>query len=190
MASAPPFPIGIPAPMAESIQITLPDGSQKPAPDGIASATSSSESIGAGLAKAARARQAERQARWTRRARSTRTRSWRSSPPRPPRRWRSSATTPRTSWPSAVQRLFPGTQVTIGPAIEDGFYYDFFRDKPFTPEDLEKIEAEANEDHRRRTSRSSARRSRPTRRSRCSRARARSSRSRSSRTSSPRARRR
>ena len=44
----------------------------------------------------------------------------------------------------AVQRLFPGTQVTIGPAIEDGFYYDFCRDKPFTPEDLEKIEAEAN----------------------------------------------
>ncbi len=45
---------------------------------------------------------------------------------------------------SAVQRLFPGTQVTIGPTIEEGFYYDFFRDKPFTPEDLEKIEAEAN----------------------------------------------
>src|SRR5262245_39453073 len=45
---------------------------------------------------------------------------------------------------SAVQRLFPGTQVTIGPTIEDGFYYDFYRDKPFTPEDLERIEAEAN----------------------------------------------
>ncbi len=44
----------------------------------------------------------------------------------------------------AVQRLFPGTQVTIGPTIEDGFFYDFFREKPFTPEDLEKIEAEAN----------------------------------------------
>jgi threonyl-tRNA synthetase len=42
---------------------------------------------------------------------------------------------------SVVQRLYPGTQVTIGPAIEDGFYYDFARDKPFTPEDLEKIEA-------------------------------------------------
>src|SRR5947208_1868783 len=35
----------------------------------------------------------------------------------------------------AVQRLFPGTQVTIGPTIEDGFYYDLFRDKPFTPEE-------------------------------------------------------
>jgi threonyl-tRNA synthetase len=42
----------------------------------------------------------------------------------------------------AVQRLYPGTQVTIGPAIEDGFYYDFARDQPFTPDDLAKIEAE------------------------------------------------
>jgi threonyl-tRNA synthetase len=40
----------------------------------------------------------------------------------------------------AVQRLYPGTQVTIGPAIESGFYYDFARDEPFTPDDLEKIE--------------------------------------------------
>lgn len=41
----------------------------------------------------------------------------------------------------AVQALFPGTQVTIGPSIEDGFYYDFARAEPFTPEDFEKIEA-------------------------------------------------
>jgi len=40
----------------------------------------------------------------------------------------------------AVQELFPGTQVTIGPAIEDGFYYDFAREKPFSPDDLQKIE--------------------------------------------------
>ncbi len=40
----------------------------------------------------------------------------------------------------AVQELFPGTQVTIGPVIEDGFYYDFARDEPFTPEDLAAIE--------------------------------------------------
>jgi len=45
----------------------------------------------------------------------------------------------------AVQRLFPGTQVTLGPSIEDGFYYDFFRDRPFSPEELEQIEAKANE---------------------------------------------
>ena len=42
----------------------------------------------------------------------------------------------------AVQALYPGTQVTIGPAIEDGFYYDFARDEAFTPEDLPKIEVE------------------------------------------------
>lgn len=42
----------------------------------------------------------------------------------------------------AVQRLYPGTQVTIGPAIENGFYYDFARETPFTPEDFAAIEAE------------------------------------------------
>ncbi|MGB1173811.1 MAG: threonine--tRNA ligase [Marinobacterium sp.] len=40
----------------------------------------------------------------------------------------------------AVQDLFPGAQVTIGPTIDDGFYYDFAYERPFTPEDLEKIE--------------------------------------------------
>ena len=45
----------------------------------------------------------------------------------------------------AVQELYPGTQVTIGPAIEDGFYYDFAREEPFTPEDLEKIEQRMQE---------------------------------------------
>jgi threonyl-tRNA synthetase len=42
----------------------------------------------------------------------------------------------------AVQKLWPGTQVTIGPVIENGFYYDFFRNEPFTPEDFAAIEAE------------------------------------------------
>ncbi len=41
----------------------------------------------------------------------------------------------------AVQELFPGTQVTIGPVIENGFYYDFSRKEPFTDEDLKKIES-------------------------------------------------
>src|SRR4030088_3655337 len=39
----------------------------------------------------------------------------------------------------AVQSLWPGTQVTIGPVIENGFYYDFFRNQPFTPEDFAPI---------------------------------------------------
>src|SRR6478736_364390 len=45
----------------------------------------------------------------------------------------------------AVQDLFPGTQVTIGPVIENGFYYDFFRNEPFTPEDFTAIEKRMRE---------------------------------------------
>ena len=41
----------------------------------------------------------------------------------------------------AVKRLFPDVKLAIGPAIEDGFYYDFAKPDPFTPEDLAKIEA-------------------------------------------------
>ncbi len=42
----------------------------------------------------------------------------------------------------AVQRLFPGAQVTIGPVVDNGFYYDFAYERPFTPDDLPRIEAE------------------------------------------------
>ena len=45
----------------------------------------------------------------------------------------------------AVQELFPGTQVTIGPVIENGFFYDFARKKPFTEDDLNKIEKKMKE---------------------------------------------
>jgi threonyl-tRNA synthetase len=45
----------------------------------------------------------------------------------------------------AVQSLFPGTQVTIGPTIEDGFYYDFKRDRAFTPEEIAQIETRMEE---------------------------------------------
>ena len=45
----------------------------------------------------------------------------------------------------AVQELFPGTQVTIGPVIQDGFYYDFARKEPFTNDDLKKIEDKMKE---------------------------------------------
>ena len=45
----------------------------------------------------------------------------------------------------AVQELFPGTQVTIGPVIDNGFYYDFARKEPFTSEDLKKIEKKMSE---------------------------------------------
>ncbi|AQU87239.1 threonine--tRNA ligase [Komagataeibacter nataicola] len=45
----------------------------------------------------------------------------------------------------AVQSLFPGTQVTIGPSIENGFYYDFYRNEPFSPEDFAAIEKRMGE---------------------------------------------
>ena len=45
----------------------------------------------------------------------------------------------------AVQELYPGTKLAIGPAIKDGFYYDFYREEPFTPKDLEKIEVKMKE---------------------------------------------
>src|SRR3974377_1301388 len=45
----------------------------------------------------------------------------------------------------AVQTLWPGTQVTIGPVIENGFYYDFARNQPFTPEDFPAIEKKMRE---------------------------------------------
>src|SRR5580692_10951956 len=45
----------------------------------------------------------------------------------------------------AVKELFPAAQVTIGPVIEDGFYYDFAFERPFTPEDLAAIEAKMTE---------------------------------------------
>ena len=45
----------------------------------------------------------------------------------------------------AVQTLWPGTQVTIGPVIENGFYYDFFRNQPFTPDDFAAIESKMRE---------------------------------------------
>src|SRR5574338_750916 len=45
----------------------------------------------------------------------------------------------------AVQELYPGTQITFGPATEDGFYYDFARKEPFTPDDFAAIEAKMRE---------------------------------------------
>ncbi|MDG2270113.1 MAG: TGS domain-containing protein, partial [Alphaproteobacteria bacterium] len=45
----------------------------------------------------------------------------------------------------AVQEIFPGTQITFGPATEDGFYYDFHREEPFSTEDFETIEKKMEE---------------------------------------------
>ncbi|QSQ26386.1 threonine--tRNA ligase [Pyxidicoccus parkwayensis] len=129
--------------MSEMITVTLPDGSQKQTARGTTIADFVRESIGAGLAKAALfarvngqdmdlARKLDEDAKLQ------------IFTPKSPESLELIRHDAAHVVASAVQRLFPGTQVTIGPATEEGFYYDFFREKPFTPEDLEKIEAEAN----------------------------------------------
>src|SRR5467141_4477586 len=133
--------------MSETLQITLPDGSSKQVAAGTAVADFVKTQIGAGLAKAALYARLDDEDLDLSRPRN-----------------RSGKLTVVTSKQregldlirhdaahvvaSVVQRLFPGTQVTIGPHTEDGFYYDFFRKEPFTPEDLEMIEKAANEEIR------------------------------------------
>src|SRR2546430_3315068 len=134
--------------MSETLQITLPDGASKRVAAGTTGAYVGKTQIGAGPAKAALYAKLEGEELDLSRPLS-----------------RSGKLTVVTSRQregldlirhdaahvvaSVVQRLFPGTQVTIGPSTEDGFYYDFFRKEPFTPEDLEKIEKTANEEIKR-----------------------------------------
>ncbi len=128
---------------SSNITVTLPDGTQKQAPKGIRIADFVKESIGAGLAKAAvfaKVNDQEMDLARTLDA-DAKLQIFTSKSPEALEVIRHDAAHVVAD---AVQRLFPGTQVTIGPTIEDGFYYDFHREKPFTPEDLEKIEVEAN----------------------------------------------
>ena len=128
--------------MADSIQITLPDGSTKAAPAGIRVGDFVKESIGAGLAKAAViARFNGNEVDLTRPL--TEDGKLEILTSKTPEALDTIRHDAAHVVASAVQKLFPGTQVTIGPTIEGGFYYDFFRDRPFTPEELEQIEAEA-----------------------------------------------
>ncbi|WP_257450515.1 threonine--tRNA ligase [Archangium lipolyticum] len=131
--------------MADQITVTLPDGSQKQAPRGTTIADFVRESIGAGLAKAALFARVNGQDMDLARPldEDVKLQIFTSKSPEGLELIRHDAAHVVAS---AVQRLFPGTQVTIGPATEEGFYYDFFREKPFTPEDLEKIEEEANKE--------------------------------------------
>ncbi len=130
---------------APDVVITLPDGAQKSVPAGTTVAEFVRTHIGAGLAKAALfarvdgvdvdlARPLDRSAQLA---------IFTAKNPESLELIRHDAAHVVAS---VVQRLFPGTQVTIGPSTDDGFYYDFARDKPFTPEDLELIERAANEE--------------------------------------------
>ncbi|MFL5270522.1 MAG: threonine--tRNA ligase, partial [Anaeromyxobacteraceae bacterium] len=125
--------------MSELVKVTLPDGSAKEAPRGTRIADFVREQIGPGLAKAAYfakldgepvdlARGLERDAKLE------------IVTTKNPEALEVARHDAAHVMASVVQRLYPDTQVTIGPAIDGGFYYDFAREKPFTPEDLATIE--------------------------------------------------
>jgi threonyl-tRNA synthetase len=131
--------------MSDLVKITLPDGSSKEAARGTRIADFVREQIGQGLAKAAvvaridgqlvdLARPLDQDARLE------------VVTTKNPEALEVARHDAAHVLASVVQRLYPGTQVTIGPAIDDGFYYDFARETPFTPDDLEKIEKAANEE--------------------------------------------
>jgi threonyl-tRNA synthetase len=129
--------------MANGVTITLPDGSQKQF-DGPVSGADIAASIGPGLAKAALAVTVDG-AEW--------------DLTRPIESDAAVAIVTRDAdealellrhdcahvMAEAAKELYPEVQVTIGPAIEDGFYYDFARETPFTPEDMEAIEKRMGE---------------------------------------------
>jgi len=130
--------------MSDFVKVTLPDGSQKEAPRGQTVHEFVKLSIGAGLAKAAYlakldgvpvdlSRPLDRDVKLE----VVTTKS--------PEALEVARHDAAHVMASVVQKLYPGTQVTIGPSIEDGFYYDFARPTPFGPEDLEKIEKATNE---------------------------------------------
>src|SRR5688572_33108720 len=130
--------------MAEQqVTVTLPDGSKRQAPRGIQVSDFVRQSIGAGLAKAAVVARLDGEQVDLSRAidRDAKLEVVTTKAAEALEVIRHDAAHVVAS---AVQRLFPGTQVTIGPTIEDGFYYDFYREKPFTPDELAKIEEEAN----------------------------------------------
>jgi threonyl-tRNA synthetase len=131
--------------MADQIRVTLPDGSQKQVERGTTIADFVRGSIGPGLAKAALFARVNGEDRDLARplTEDATLRIFTSKDAEALELIRHDAAHVMAS---VVQRLFPGTQVTIGPATEEGFYYDFFREKPFTPEDLERIEAECNKE--------------------------------------------
>ena len=122
------------------INITLPDGSQRPFENSV-TVGEVAASIGPGLAKAALAGKVDGRLVDTsfRIARDAKLEIITEKSPEALDILRHSTA---HLLAQATQRLFPDTQVTIGPVVENGFYYDFARKTPFTPEDLDKIEAE------------------------------------------------
>ncbi|HEX7340138.1 MAG TPA: threonine--tRNA ligase [Rhodanobacteraceae bacterium] len=122
------------------ITITLPDGSNKPF-DNPVSVADVAASIGAGLAKATLAGKVDGQLVDASRV-IDHDASLEIVTDKSPEALEILRHSTAHLMGQAVQRLFPGAQVTIGPVIDNGFYYDFAYERPFTPEDLPAIEAE------------------------------------------------
>ncbi|CAA9223316.1 MAG: Threonyl-tRNA synthetase [uncultured Craurococcus sp.] len=123
--------------------ITLPDGSVR-AFDGPVTGTTVAAAIGPGLAKAALAMQVDGVTRDLAMS-IERDAAVRFITRRDPEALEMIRHDAAHVLAEAVQALYPGTQVTIGPSIENGFYYDFARNEPFTPEDFGAIEAKMRE---------------------------------------------
>ncbi|PYD69634.1 threonine--tRNA ligase [Komagataeibacter swingsii] len=123
--------------------ITLPDGSVRRF-DGAVTGTAVAQSIGAGLARAALAMEVDGRLMDIGRAidHDAKVRFVTRKDPEALEMIRHDAAHVLAE---AVQSLFPGTQVTIGPSIENGFYYDFYRNEPFKPEDFAAIEKRMGE---------------------------------------------
>jgi len=125
------------------VAITLPDGSQRPYPASVSGAQLAAD-IGPGLAKAALVIKVEDQLRDLAHGidRDARVAIVTRKDPEALELLRHDCAHVLAE---AAKELYPDIQVTIGPAIEDGFYYDFSRKTPFTPEDLEKLEKRMHE---------------------------------------------
>ena len=128
---------------ASSVAITLPDGAVRSFP-GPVTGSDIAAAIGPGLAKAAVAVKVDGVVKdlSTRIARDARVAILTRDAPEAIEIIRHDAAHVMAE---AVKELYPDTQVTFGPATETGFYYDFVRDQPFTPEDLERIEQRMHE---------------------------------------------
>ena len=125
--------------MTTTLRITLPDGSQREVPRG-ATARRIAEEIGPGLARAALAARVDG-AIWDLDRPLESDASVAILTDRNPEALEVLRHSSAHILATAVRELFPGAGIGFGPAIEDGFYYDFQVDRPFTPEDLERIEA-------------------------------------------------
>ena len=123
--------------------ITLPDGSIRHF-DGAVTGTTIAAAIGPGLAKAALAMEVDGKLRDLS-ASITQDAKLRFITRRDPEALEMIRHDCAHVLAEAVQALYPGTQVTIGPSIENGFYYDFARNEPFKPEDFTAIEAKMRE---------------------------------------------